>query len=67
MVLIGPTFALINAALHFTVDSITSRATSWLWKWEHERAFFAMIGLDQAIHLTCLAVTYQFMYKGLAQ
>lgn len=50
----GWKFALINGLCHFLVDFATSKATSYLWKKEKERAFFTMIGFDQAIHLTIL-------------
>lgn len=65
IILISPAFALVNALLHMAVDYFTSRATSWLWKWDHERAFFAMVGFDQAIHSTCLILTGGLVYKGL--
>ena len=53
----GWRFALLNAALHFLTDWPTSRATSKLWQAGKRHWFFVVIGLDQAIHLTCLLVT----------
>ena len=57
----GVTFAVINAALHFVTDFCTSRATSALWKKGERHWFFVVIGLDQAIHMTCLFATYEVL------
>lgn len=54
----GPIFAVINGAAHFVVDWCTSRVNSRLWKSDKRHLFFTMIGFDQAIHLTTLAVVY---------
>lgn len=54
----GWRYALLNASLHWTVDFATSRATSWAWKKEKRGLFFKIIGLDQALHLTCLFFTF---------
>ena len=57
----GWKFALINAALHFVVDWCTSRCTSYLWKKNERHWFFVVIGLDQALHMTCLFGTYYWL------
>lgn len=57
----GWIFALTNAFLHFIVDYFTSRLTSYLYKQNKRHWFFVVIGLDQAIHMTCLLVTYSFL------
>jgi hypothetical protein len=54
-------FAVVNSALHFVTDFCTSRATSALWKKDQRHWFFVVIGLDQAIHMTCLFVTYEVL------
>jgi hypothetical protein len=54
-------FALVNGTAHFIVDAITSRITSYLWKKEMRHEFFVVIGLDQAIHLTILVLTYKLL------
>lgn len=54
----GLKFCIATFALHFVTDFISSRATSWLWKQEKRHWFFVVIGLDQALHLTALALTY---------
>ena len=54
----GLLFALVNAGLHFVTDYCTSRATSKLWQNNQRHWFFVVIGLDQAIHMTCLFVSY---------
>lgn len=61
--LFGLTFAVINGILHWVVDAITSRVTAYLWKKEERHWFFTVIGLDQAIHMTCLVVTYKTIYS----
>lgn len=54
----GVLFALFNGAVHFAVDYITSRGTSRLWKKNERHWFFTLIGLDQAIHITTLILSY---------
>lgn len=55
--LISWKYAIINGILHFIIDGITSRIASYFWKNEKRRSFFNSIGIDQAIHLTCLFLT----------
>ena len=55
----GWPFALFNGGCHFVTDWFTSRGTSYLWKKEERHWFFALIGLDQAIHMTTLMVSYK--------
>jgi peptidoglycan biosynthesis protein MviN/MurJ (putative lipid II flippase) len=54
-------FALINGTLHYVTDYFTSRWTSRLWAEEKRHWFFVVIGLDQALHLTALFVTYSLL------
>lgn len=61
--LFGWQFALANAGLHFITDWCTSRATSYLWQKGERHWFFVVIGLDQAIHFTCLFLTYLWLVK----
>lgn len=58
-------FCSINAYLHFGIDYITSRVSSK--KYAAGKlgsptipnfGFFSIIGLDQALHYTCLLITY---------
>lgn len=56
-VLVGVPYAIINSALHYGVDGITSRMTSKLYAKGDIHKFFVVIGADQAIHMTCLIAT----------
>lgn len=51
-------FATINGMLHFMVDYISSRMTSYFWKRGERHWFFVTIGADQAIHMLILFGTY---------
>jgi hypothetical protein len=57
----GWMFAIVNALAHFCTDYVTSRVTSRLWSAGNSHYFFVVIGLDQAIHITTLFVTYSLM------
>jgi hypothetical protein len=61
LTLLGFEYAIINGIFHFCVDYITSRGTSKLWISNQRHLFFTLIGLDQAIHMTCLIVTFSLM------
>ena len=55
------TFVVVNAALHFVTDYITSRISSKLWAKQDWHRFFATIGFDQLIHQATLAFTLWVM------
>jgi len=55
---VGVEYAAANAALHFITDWCTSRVTKKLWLADQRHWFFVVIGVDQAIHMTCLFATY---------
>ena len=60
----GPFYALANMMLHFITDWFTSRITKRLWLAGERHWFFVVIGIDQAIHMTCLFATYDLLaYK----
>ena len=61
---IGFWYAVVNAILHWGVDWATSRITSSLWQREDKHWFFVMVGIDQAIHMTCLVFTYILFMGG---
>jgi hypothetical protein len=52
-------FCLLTALLHFVTDFFSSRACSALWKKNQRHWFFVVIGLDQAIHMTCLILVWE--------
>lgn len=56
----GWLFALVNGVLHGITDYITSRVTSRLYI-NHRHWFFVVIGLDQALHLTALVLTFEYL------
>jgi len=55
----GVQFCVLTAMLHFITDFFSSRACSALWKKNERHWFFVVIGLDQAIHMTCLILTWE--------
>lgn len=57
----GFVFAITNGILHFLTDWVTSRWTKKLWAQEKRHDFFVVIGLDQAIHMSCLVLTYYWL------
>lgn len=59
----GFEFAVANAFLHFATDWCTSRATKKLWVANERHWFFVVIGFDQAVHMTCLFMTYPMLTK----
>ena len=57
----GWKFAAFNAVAHFLVDYVTSRLTTHLWNKNECHWFFVVIGADQALHLTCLFLSYELI------
>ena len=49
--------ALLNGGLHWITDFCTSKFTSYFKREHNIHAFFATIGFDQFIHISCLMIT----------
>lgn len=60
----GFTFAIINAGIHFIIDFVTSKINRELYKIGKTKLLLNVIGLDQAIHMTTLVLTYWLIPKG---
>ena len=65
LIFCGPVYAMINFVLHWVTDYNTSRVTKKLWEKKEVHWFFAVIGLDQAIHYTCLFLTVPLIGWGM--
>lgn len=50
-------FVVINGLIHFLVDFVTSKITSYFYKKEDVYKFFCTVGFDQFLHVTTLLVT----------
>jgi Protein of unknown function (DUF3307) len=53
----GVVFTLVNAALHFATDFVTSRVAARFWEQRDWHRFFVMLGFDQFVHHATLAAT----------
>lgn len=51
-------WVVLNGALHFVTDAITSRITGYFWAKGDAHNFFVIIGMDQMIHYFCLFGTF---------
>jgi hypothetical protein len=53
----GVEYAVLNGLLHFFVEWCSSRVGSYFWQKGDRHNFFLTIGVDQALHMTCLVGT----------
>lgn len=56
-------FVLLNGALHFITDAITSRATSHFFKAKKMYLTFLVMGFDQFIHAATLILTLPVIFR----
>lgn len=61
LLLFGWKFAVITFCLHWLTDLVTSRITKRLWAAGEVHWFFAVIGVDQAIHFTSLILAAELL------
>lgn len=52
---------IFNAVAHWIVDYCSCRATGYFWERNQRHWFFVVIGLDQALHMTCLVWSYSYL------
>lgn len=57
VLLLGFWYGVINFVLHFMVDFVSSRVGKWAYERNRNKLFWCGIGVDQALHLTCLLLT----------
>jgi hypothetical protein len=62
LLLLGWKYALINGLAHWVVDFFTSKATAYLYNKKENHWFFVVIGFDQALHMTILFLTLQYIF-----
>lgn len=58
----GWKYALFAGALHFPIDFVSSKVTSYLYKRDAYHWFFVVIGLDQTIHMIILLLTFHWLF-----
>lgn len=54
-------WVLANGCLHFLVDFVSSKMTSYHYKKNQMSKFWRTIGFDQYLHYLCLFLTYNFL------
>lgn len=63
-VVLGLYWAVINGLIHWGVDWITSRLTSYFWEKKDRHMFFVVIGADQFVHYWFLFATWEYIFRN---
>ena len=61
----GVIYCMVNCVAHCVIDAVTSRVTKYLYQKEERHWFFVVIGFDQALHITTLLLTYNYIVGSL--
>jgi hypothetical protein len=61
LLVFGWQFALFNGVAHWMVDGVTSKITKRLYEKSNFYGFFSVIGMDQAIHMTVLLLSANYL------
>lgn len=56
-------FVLINGVLHFAIDFVTSKVTSYFYSKGQTHNFFVTIGFDQFLHLACYVLSIDCLLR----
>lgn len=62
-IVFGFKYAIVNGILHFVTDYISSRVNAWNWERGDVHYFFVGVGVDQAVHMTTLVLTYIWLIQ----
>lgn len=57
-------YAGLNGMVHWCVDFVTSRCTTYAHAWGWNRVFFNVIGFDQLLHQLALGVTLMAVIRS---
>ena len=59
--LFGWQYSLVNGLAHWVTDWVSSRTNTYFWEKGDVHNFFVSVGVDQAVHMTTLVLTYVWL------